>query len=370
MIRSLSGLSLILFVAVIYFSCSSGKSAYKHGDYYDAVLTAVNRLRQNPDHKKSREVLNLSYQAAVSFLEADAKNQIDANANFKWRTVVQDYQRINNLYEQIRTSPGAMKVVTNPVNKYKELTEAKGKAAEEVYEAGVQAMMKNTRTDAKQAYFLFKESESYSPGFREAIEMTNQAEYNATFRVSFEETNASRENFSLQPAINNTQRQFLKFYTTNEALNTKDPIDQRLKLVYKGCYVPELPSAGSTTEEVEKDIQVGEKTVNGKKEPVMEKVKAKVTTHTLSATASCASMVQITDIKAGSILADNQIDGKSYWQYSWATYTGDVRALSNAQKELIKKNRTLPQPAQMINDARQDLTKSVTNHLRNFYNQY
>ena len=69
-------------------ACSSGKSAYKHGDYYDAVLTAVQRLRQNPDHKKSKEVLGLSYQAAIDFLETDVQNQINSNAHGKSKRTI------------------------------------------------------------------------------------------------------------------------------------------------------------------------------------------------------------------------------------------------------------------------------------------
>ena len=358
------------FIAVIIASCSSGKGAYKHGNYYEAVLTAVQRLRQNPDHKKSKEVLHLSYQAAVSFLETDAQNQLNSNANFKWRSAVQSYEKINNLYEQIRTSPGAMKVVTNPVNKFKELTEAKTKAAEEVYEAGVQAMMKNTRENSKEAYYLFKESETYSPGYREAIEMTNQAEYNATLRISFDEANASRENFSLQPAINSTQRLFLKFYSASEALNTKDPIDQNLKLIYKGCSIPNNTSTSSSVEEVEKDVKVGEKTVNDKKEDVFEKVKAKVTTYSRSLRAESSSVIQVTDLKAGTTLINNQIGGSASWQYSWATYSGDVRALNNNQKELIKKREAYPDRDDLVNKARQNLLSNLSGQLRSFYSKY
>src|SRR6267378_6648560 len=94
---------------VLVEACSSGKSAYKHGDYYTAVLEAVQRLRQNPDNKRSKEVLKLSYQAAVDFLNTDVQNQIASNASSKWKTIVQDYDKINNLYENIRTSPGALK---------------------------------------------------------------------------------------------------------------------------------------------------------------------------------------------------------------------------------------------------------------------
>jgi len=369
MAKSLTVAFLTLLI-LLFDSCSSGKSAYKHGDYYEAVMASVNRLRQSPNHKKSKEVLGLSYQAAVSFLETDTKNQLDANANFKWRTAVQNYEKINTLYEQIRTSPGAMKIVTNPVSKYNELTEAKSKAAEEVYEAGLQAMLKNTREDAKQAYFLFKESETYSPGYREAIEMTNQAEYNATFRVSYDETNASRENFTLQPVIARVERQFLKFYSASQAQTTKDPIEQNLKLIYRGCYIPQSPTSSSNTEEVEKDVKVGEKEVNGKKEPVYEKVKAKVTTYSRSIASECSAFIKIDDIKAGSTLVDQTATGRSSWQHSWATFTGDARALSDTQRGLTQRKEAYPPSDQLIDNARKDLLNNAANQLKNFYSKY
>ncbi len=127
---------IAFFFLLILDSCFSGKVALKRGDYYGAVSQAVAHLRKKPDHKKSREVLSTSYTAAIEYLETDAQNQIASNANFKWKNAVQNYERINNLYEQIRTSPGALKVISNPVNKYKELTDVKDKAAEETYEAG------------------------------------------------------------------------------------------------------------------------------------------------------------------------------------------------------------------------------------------
>src|SRR5690349_1157395 len=128
-------------------SCTSGKSSYKHGDYYQAVLESIQRLRSNPSHKKSKEILKLSYPAAISYLETDTQNKMAANDNGKWRVAVQNYNSINNLYEEIQRSPAAMKVIKNPVSKYQELNEAKKKAAEESYEMGLQAMLKNTRED-------------------------------------------------------------------------------------------------------------------------------------------------------------------------------------------------------------------------------
>src|SRR6478736_5169874 len=215
--------ALILIVAVMLLeACSSGKSAYKHGDYYDAVLTAVQRLRQNPDHKKSKEVLSLSYQAAVDYLQADVQNQINSNANFKYKSAVQDYERINYLYEQVKASPGALRVIPSPVSKYKELTEMKNKAAEESYEAGIQSMMKNTRNDSKNAYFLFTDANNFSPGYRESIELIEKSRDDATVKVVVESGvgNMYDWNFALfffeNPPIN-----FLNFFPPRKEKKSK-----------------------------------------------------------------------------------------------------------------------------------------------------
>src|SRR5258706_9608682 len=209
-----------LVLIVLIESCSSGKSAYKHGDYYTAVLEAVQRLRQSPDNKRSKEVLSLSYQAAVDFLDTDIQNQIASDANFKWKNVVQDYNKVNSLYENIRTSPGALKVIPNPINKYKELNIAKDSAAAESYNRGVEAMLKNTREDAKQAYFLFTDANAYSPAYRESIEMMTQAKFNATLKVVVQPSLQNYWGWNFDPIVfAATGNQFVQFYTPQQAQN-------------------------------------------------------------------------------------------------------------------------------------------------------
>src|SRR5688500_8950084 len=103
----------LLFVSalLILCACSSGKKAYERGDYYNAVMKAVNRLRQNPDHGKSMEILKESYPLAVEYFETQAQNEIASNSNFKWKNAIQSYNQLNQLYEQIRQCPGCLRGV-------------------------------------------------------------------------------------------------------------------------------------------------------------------------------------------------------------------------------------------------------------------
>src|SRR4051794_10940921 len=73
---------VVLCLSLTIIACSSGKKAYEHGDYYDAVLQSIKRLRQKPDHQKSAETLKNSYPLAVEYLEGQANNEIAANSPF------------------------------------------------------------------------------------------------------------------------------------------------------------------------------------------------------------------------------------------------------------------------------------------------
>lgn len=365
-------LRLPAFVFALLFlldACSSGKAALKHGDYYEAAIESVNRLRSKPDHKKATIVLTQSYQLAIDFIQAGIQNGLNSDDPRKWRNAVAGYQKINFLNDQIKTSLGAMKVISNPVTKYKELAEVKTKAAEESYQAGVQAMMKTTRQDAKEAYFDFKEANGYEAGYREVVEMMTQAEFNATLRVAYQEINSSRINYgSLQPIINGMQRQFLTFKPI-EQQDTVPP-HQYLKLIFN-YYSDTRPNTSSRSENIQRDVKVGEKkTPDGKTQDVMETVKGTITYYTKSKTANSNATVIISDAKTSAILQDTRVDGNSQWQYTWASFKGDSRAMTGDQLNLTKRSEAYPNDDELFKQAINNLHRNISQQLHYFYDKY
>lgn len=362
-------LSFVSLLAIVS-ACSSGKAALKNGDYYDAVLNSVNRLRGSPTHKKATVVLVQAYPLAVDFIQTGIQNGLSSDDPRKWRNAVKGYNRINYLNEQIKTSLGAMKVITNPVTKFKELGEAKPKAAEESYQEGIQWMMKNTRDDAKQAYFAFKEANDYQQGYRETIEMMNQAEFIATLRVAYEEINASRINYgSFQPIINSLQRQFLSFRPIH-ASDTVKP-QQILRIVFNGYFQDNRALVSSRNENIERSIKVGEKKLaDGKTQDIMETVKATLTIFTKVKNARSEAMLTITDAANNGYLQNNQIDGTARWQHDWGVFKGDQRALNNDQLNLCKRGEVSPNDNDLYNQAMNRLQENLTQQLRGFYSRY
>lgn len=361
---------VVFGVLSVLQACSSGKAALSHGNYYEAVLESVNRLRSSQDNKKAKAVLQQSYPLAVEYIETGIKNGIAADEPRKWRNAVKGYEQINYMNDQIKTSLGAMKVITQPMSRYAELKEVRPKAAEESYNEGINAMMKNSREDSKRAYYAFKEANDFESGYKESIEMMTQAEFNATLRVAYEEINASTVNYSLQPVINSLKRQFLSF----RPMNQKDtvPPHQTLRLVYNGFRDDGPARITTSNETLSKEVKTGEqkKGADGKMVDVMVNVSAKVIYFKKTKTARSSTMLTITDASTQAVLENETIEGRATWQYEWATYTGDARALSSTVQNLIKLREATPNDRDLFNQAQRNLENNLEQRLKRFYSQY
>ncbi len=177
----------VLAVCITLSSCSSGKKAYERGDYYEAVMKSIQRLRKDTDHSKSIETLQNAYPLAVEFFETQAKNEIASNSTYKWKNAIQSYNAVNQMYEEIRQCPACMKVVKNPINHYAEIGPLKEKAADESYNAGIDALMKGNRNDARRAYYNFVDVQNFVPGYKDVVEYLDKSKSEATLKVVVEQ---------------------------------------------------------------------------------------------------------------------------------------------------------------------------------------
>ncbi len=64
-----------LFILVLTigmaFSCATGKKALQKGNYSDAVIKSIERLRSNPESKNARATLENAYPLAVRTLTTE-----------------------------------------------------------------------------------------------------------------------------------------------------------------------------------------------------------------------------------------------------------------------------------------------------------
>jgi hypothetical protein len=376
-VRLLSYCLLLLLAA-----CSSGKKAYERGDYYGAVIKSINRLRQNPDHAKSAETLREAYPLALEFYETQANNEIASNSQFKWKNAIQAYDQINSLYEQIRQCPGCLKVVRSPKNYYNEIGPLKEKAAEESYNAGITALMKGNREDAKRAYFNFRDAQTFVPGYKDVIEYLDKSKFEATVKVILEQIPVpARYNLSggfFQDKVEEylhssyTDQGFVKFYTPLEAKNTNlSQADQIMRIQFDDF------SVGNTNlkekeETLSKDsVKVGEAKIDGKTVPVYNTVKAKLTTYRKEVISTGLLSMIILDARSSGVLTHKKFDGTYSWVSTWARFNGDDRALTEPQLNLCKQKEMQPPAAQdLFLEFTRPIYSQLTPAIKGFYQNY
>ena len=173
---------IIVYLLLLLFliSCSSGKKAYERGDYLSAVIKAVNHLRSNPNHQKSKTTLEKAYPAALQFFNNRIEISKSSNDEFKWGQVVESMESVNTMYEQINRCPECKKMFPQPQLFTKDLNSAREKAAEETYKAGVKKLQIATLSSAREAYNLFRMTEHYMPNYKDCDEKIEVAKEMAT----------------------------------------------------------------------------------------------------------------------------------------------------------------------------------------------
>lgn len=374
----------IFFVLILFFSaCSSGKKAFQQGDYYQAVLKSVNRLRQNPTHKKSRETLKQSYPLAVETLERSAINAISSDSPFKFKESLRAYEQVNSMYEEIRRSPGALRVVPNPKDFYTKVAELKEKAADESYEAGLNALQRDTQEDAKRAYYLFSDVKRFVPGYKDVNNKLDEAKFRATLKVVIEQIPVpTRYDLSarfFQDKIEeylHTQfrgSQFVRFYTPEEAERDQLPyVDHFLRLQFDDFVVGKT-SLERNTESVSKDsVKVGKVTLeDGTKIDAYSTVYAKVTINKKEVKSNGLFSMQVFDGNTNAVLTHRKFNGEYVWTSRWGSFKGDERALSDDQLKACKREEATPPPPQdLFIEFTRPIYNQLTGAINRFYSRY
>lgn len=369
-------------ITILLIGCSSGKQAFERGEYYEAVMQAVYRLRQNPNHAKSKETLRSSYPMAIEWLENDAKNQIASNAGSKYQNALLSYEKINNMYEAIRQSPGALRVIPNPKNYYTEIGPLKEKAADELYNAGITSLMKGTREDAKRAFYQFSEANKLIPNYKDVVEYLDKAKNEATVFVVVEPIVVpARYNLSgdfFQDKIweflnrNYPDQGFVRFFNPVAAKELHlSRIDQVMRLQFDDFNVGNTATS-ERIETVSRDsVKVGEAKVNGQTVPVYNTVTAKVTTIRREVVSQGLLSMIINDTKTGAVLAHQKFPGRYLWTATWARFNGDERALTAQQLELCKRPEAFPPDTQSLFLAfASPIYDQLLPAIREFYRKY
>ncbi len=372
-----SNLILLTALGMLFAACSSGKRMLEKGDYDRAVYQAVNRLKGDTNNKKALLTLKDAYYYAAQ----NHLNRIDdatlSDNILRWEVVLEEYMQLNNLADNIKSTPAGLQAVPDLKIYDREFAATKLKAAEVRYARGNKFLAKADKQSARRAYEDFEQADRlYGRDKINDIQLKLDSAYAlALTRVVVEPVQINSRLYKLsndyfQQKIDEylyayEHRSFVKFYSPQEAKREQLVPDQVLSLNFDDFVVGQT-YVKENQRDIERDsVIIGE---TRQKKPIYGTVKARFIV--FESTISSAGLLDfsILDWKTRKVLTREKMEGNFIWRDEWATYKGDDRALTDNQIKLTNRRPSEPPPPQaMFLEFTKPIYEQLVYKINNFY---
>ncbi len=341
------------FTALILASCASSKNYLERSDEDKALSDAVKKLSKSPSDENALQAVPVLYNNIQKNHQIKIKELKNGKELTRWDKIIKEYEQLQEAYDAIVNNPAAFKLVT-PTSYAAEIFETKQAAADDHYLSGQAMLDKSTRNDSKKAYSYFKKAEKLVPGYKDASAKADQAYESAIVDVVINPVqdnsyffnsgwgntgyNFSNEYFqqTLVRELNsiNKNRYPARFYTDWQARRDNIQPDWFVDLKLRNINIP-YPSNYTYSKNSSAQIQVGTDTSGN---PVYRNVYATLNVTRSSFTARADMDVTIVDIATGKNISYRTLREDYRWEEESATYSGDSRALSGRDWEMINRN--------------------------------
>ena len=371
----------IILIGWLLAGCGSNKSYLQRGDEEKALFDAIKKLNKTPSDKEASQAVPLLYNSIIKSNEAKIKSYQLGSDLSRWDKIIFAYSKMQEVYNNIIQSTAAFKLIT-PQNFSTQLLESKQAAAEEYYTVADDFLKKNGRDNAKKAYSYFKKVDKYISGYKDVNAKTNEAFENAIVDVVINPVqdnsyfyssgwgnsglNFSNEYFQRtlvrDLAYNNNSNNYAaRFYSDWEARRENIQADWVIDLRLRNMDIPQ-PSRYTYRRNRSQQIQTGTDT-SGR--PSYTTVNATLNVTRMSFTARADMEVLIRDVAMPRVISNRNFTQDYRWEEERASYTGDRRALSSADWDLINNNNFYtPRREEILEELYRQLYPQVLNNIK------
>jgi hypothetical protein len=374
---------IFLMASTFIFACSkSGKRALESGNFYNAVIQSIEKLKRDSNNDKALEVLPNAYQMASDDLLRDISRAKNANQQFRFENVLENYKKLNSMHELIVKCVPCRNIV-NPSAYYKEFDNSVNLAAKERYDFAQNLLNKNNLESSRLAYDNFLTLQTFAPNYEDVSLKIEEALDKGSYHVVLEPPRVNSKLYALsndyfQSRIdeflrtNRRMNKFIRFYEPNEAKAMKLVPDQVIKLEFIDFVVGETSLKSDRFQVTSKDsVVTGSVKVEGKNLEVKGLVYATLVKNIKRVSSRGLLYMDIVDYKSGKTLLRDQLPGEFNWINEWATFNGDERALTDAELKMTRSREDLPPPPQQLFvEFCKPIYDQFTSRVRRFYDKY
>ena len=367
----------ILLVMLSLASCSK-KNYLERSDADKALKDAVKKLNKNAGDESALQALPILYNN-ISRQHLEKINSYSTSKELnRWDKIISEYQDLQDAYDVIINSPAAFRLIT-PVSYNTQLMEAREAGAAEYYDYAQTLLDKQGRDNAKKSYTAFKKADKLVPDYKDAKQKMQQAYENAIVNVVINPVednsfffnsgwgnygyNYSNEYFQqtlVRELSNNNNRYAAKFYTEWEARRENIKPDWLVELRLRNLDVP-YPSTYNYSRNSSAQVQTGTDTSGN---PIYKTVYATLNISRMSFTARADMELNIKEVATRKNITYRNFREEYSWQQERASYTGDSRALSSNDWQMINNNYNTPRKEEVLNELYRKIYPQVLNNIR------
>lgn len=366
-------------LSVLITACSSSKSYLERNDEDKALQDAVKKLNKNGTDEKALAAVPVLYANILQKHLTKINSFKTSNDAGRWDKIIGEYEDLQDAYNAVLNSNSAFKLLT-PQSFSTQLLETKQSAAENYYRDGIEYSAKPGRDNARKAYTAFKRSDKYINGYKDASAKMNEAYENAIVDVVINPVqddsyffnsgwgnsgyNYSNEYFQQtlvrELGVNN-KRYPARFYTDWEARRDNIQPDWVIDLRLRNMDMPQ-PMRNTYRRSASKQIEVGRDTSGNVQ---YRTVYATMNITKMSFTARAEMEVTIRDLVSGKNISYNSYRDDYRWEQESANYTGDSRALSSYDWDIINNNNyyNTPRKEDILNELYRKIYPQVKNNI-------
>ncbi len=300
----------------------------------------------------------------------------------KWDGMLREMDALQRMYETISLNAYALRQL-KPVNYSQQIRSTRDTAAADYYTYGQQYFRNyKNRQDLKEAYYSFDKAASYVPNYKDTRQLMQEAWELAIVhvlinRIQYDDFGVNTWNMGF---YNNQDLQLqdriifdlggrsnksipARFYNEYDLQRERRAPDYVTDLVWRNLRFDQ-PIDRQRQYQRSKQIETGKDTAG---KPVYQTVYATVYITQRELTATGEMNVIITEVATRNQLAWDRLPANYRFNYEFARYTGDQRALDNNDWSIINNNRNqqLPRREEVMSEMVRDIYQNLLGRIRN-----
>lgn len=376
-------LPLLLFIGFLSLASCRGSRQSTKSDEKD-ISTLINRLNKKGGDDKViadiKEVYNNAFLKSTQRIE----NYQYENALQKWDKLIPELEGLQRMYDIISKNAYALRMV-KPVNYYQQLLATKDSAASDFYLYATEQMQQQERENLKEAYYAFQKANRYVPNFKNSKSLMKEVYERAVINVLI--NTIQYDDFGMNNwgwnAYSNNDRMIhsniirdlgyqtasnipARFYDEYELRRQGKSPQLVVDLVWRNLRF-DYPRDNSRSYNRSKQIETGRDTAN---KPIYQTVSATVYVTQRELNANADMNVVITDAVNRTQIKWDRLPAEYRYNYEFAEYNGDRRALESSDISLINRSRNQPLPTKedAMKEMMQRIYSDLVSRIRNTAN--